>query len=260
MGSSLVILNGDFSKNAIYVFCRMLVKAGTQVSIPVKKNGNTLFTMEADARNLDENTYFEFQVPEEYVDESWSAHSMFKPSINPSANNILELNIDVAKSTSGAQMCYQNTGLKKVVLFSKEQVQNGVEFASAFQSTPYLEELDTSNVKWGTNPILFPISCSRLKKANVALNSAFTITAGDYLANNCSSLEELNLTGWRFTAQTTWTSAFDNCSKLRKIYIDDADSAAILISALAAVSSAHVDGSATTYDSANKVINVVHNV
>lgn len=271
MGSSLIILNGDFSKNAIYTFCKMLVKKGTLVTIPVRADANTiLWTMEADARNLDEDTYFEFQVPEEYKNTRWYGGKvngvnggMFSPNQNPSANNIIELYIDVTQNDSGIHFTLYNSGLKKIVLFTKDGLEQTSSYMSAIQNLDNLEYFDASKMKSSQNYAkeLYPVLCPKIKEVNVsrAINSSpITAVTCEYMLKNAKNCEILNLTNWRFTAQTTWNEAFINCVKLRKIYIDDADSAAILIGVLANVSSAKIDGEKTVYDSTNNVINVVH--
>lgn len=257
MGSSLIILNGDFSENAIYTFCKMLVKKGTQVSVPVKKNGNVLFTMVADARAMTEDTYFEFEVPAEYIGEKWSGREMFRPSVNPTANNILELYLDITNCNEGYMFAYQNSSIKKITLFSTSEI-SGVTFASAIQATSGLELLDISKAKFSTIPGLYPLFCTLIKEANLDFNTSLNVSVSDYLANDCQLLEILSLNGWHFTAQTSWSSAFVNCKKLKKIFIDDADSAAILIDTLINVASAEIDSSLTAYDSVNQVVNVVH--
>lgn len=264
MGSSLIISNGDFSENAIYTFCKMLVKAGTQVSIPVRASAETiLWTMEADASNMVEDTYFEIQVPDQYENTPWTAPvinnaGMFSPEQNPSANNILELYIDMTLCGYASYFCLNNSRLRKITLFTTDLITLALE--SGLQNLSNLEYVDLSKLELSSigSGSPYPLLCPNLKEANLARVHSKIISVCDYMFSNCNAVEKVNLIGWRFNSNTTWSNAFNNCLKLNKIYIDDADSAAILINVLSNVASAHIDGEATQYDPIAKVINVVH--
>lgn len=263
MGSSLIILNADFSENAIPVWLKMLVKKGTAVSIPVREGADgsdIIFYIEADATNADEDTYFELEIPNAYKNTTFNyTLGLFSPNYNPSAANIKELYIDVSNLGTAGYLCLQNNTLEKITILSRKP--SALGFSSGFQSLNNLKYFDCSKFQaGGQDTSFYPLMCPKVEEANLSFDWKTTpsITMIDYLGNNCYDLKVLHMNGWRFANNCTYANAFMNCLKLEKIYIDDADAAAFLISVLTSVSSAKVDSSRTAYDATNGVINVVH--
>lgn len=260
MGSSLVILNGDFKENAIYAWMRILLKKGTSFTLPIKSadQSTTLFTLHADATGATEDTYFEFEVPAQYAATILYGFGLFGPSYNPDTANIKKILFDTTYLSTSSYLFLQNNGLEKITLFNR--LPGELSYSSAFQGLQNLKYLDLSGLTTAVTGILYPLMCPNLEEANLAVKglSSIPFTSIDYLFNNAPKLKIADLTGWRLASGCTYSNAFVNCSSLQKIYIDDADTASSLISIMASATGANIDGSATIYDATNKVINIVH--
>jgi hypothetical protein len=263
MGISLVILNADFKKNAVLpAWLRIVVKAGTSVTLPIKTPNNvTRFTITADATNETEDKEFEFQLPSNFpISQGVNANNLFNPNVNASANNILAVYMDMSTAAGGDYMFLENTSIQKIVLFGNS---DNLTLSSAVQSCSSSEYIDCSQLVQPNNAIhiLYPINCSA-KEIDMSLTNPFSFANGiGNCVNNCQELEVLRINNWRLpSASVSKTGAFGGCAKLRKIYIDDADTASYIISIIASKPTAKVDSTLTTYDSTNGVINVVHSL